>query len=182
MEFPNVDLNLRWQDQKVVKKDGLWVVEGRPIFNVQLSHLHHPSNLPGKTWTGVLVSGPPNAATPPHTHAGAAVVATVIRGHVLNQMVHTHFDPVTGQKKEHSSGAKIYGPGESWYEAPGCHHVRSENAGSEDCEFVANLILDSSVFEGLDLEDRSQLGDIQKIQRFVVIDADVEEKRLQGSE
>lgn len=101
---------------------------------------------------------------------------------MLNQMVHTHFDPVTGQKKEHSSGAKIYGPGESWYEAPGCHHVRSENAGSEDCEFVANLILDSSVFEGLDLEDRSQLADIQKIQRFVVIDADVEEKKLQGSE
>lgn len=28
MEFPNADLSLRWQDQKVVKAGGLWTVEG----------------------------------------------------------------------------------------------------------------------------------------------------------
>lgn len=26
--FPNVDLNLRWEDQNVVKKDGFWTVDG----------------------------------------------------------------------------------------------------------------------------------------------------------
>lgn len=28
MATPNVDLNLRWEDQNVVKKDGQWTVDG----------------------------------------------------------------------------------------------------------------------------------------------------------
>jgi len=35
-----------------------------------------------------------------------------------------------------------------WYEAPGCHHVRSENAGDEEAQFLANCIIDT---EKLDL-------------------------------
>lgn len=96
-------------------------------------------------------------------------------------MVHSHVDSVTGKTHEHDSGAKIYGPGESWYEAPGCHHVRSENAGEVECQFVANLILDSGVFEGLDLEDRSLEADFEKIKRFVVIDAQVEEDKQKAA-
>ena len=30
-----------------------------------------------------------------------------------------------------------------WYEAPGCHHVRSENAGEEEAQFFANFIIDT---------------------------------------
>ncbi|KAG6990743.1 putative AC transposase [Fusarium oxysporum f. sp. conglutinans] len=29
MAFPNVDLNLQWQDQNVIKKDGQWTVDGK---------------------------------------------------------------------------------------------------------------------------------------------------------
>ncbi|KAM0425923.1 hypothetical protein ACHAPT_008861 [Fusarium lateritium] len=146
MSFPNVDLNLRWQDQNVVKKDGQWTVDGA-------------------------------SATPPHTHAGAAVVATVIRGHVLNQMVHSHVDPKTGETHSHDSGAKVYGPGESWYEAPGCHHVRSETVGDEEAVFVANLIVSTDTFKGLDIKARSAEDDLAKIMRVVIIDKEVEEQK-----
>ncbi|KAH6887690.1 hypothetical protein B0T10DRAFT_549661 [Thelonectria olida] len=174
--FPNVNLNLRWEDQKVVKKDGQWTVDGRPGVEVKVSHLHNPPNLPDKTWIGLLVTSPVNSATPPHTHAGAAIVATVIRGHVINQMVHTHVD-ASGKSHSHDSGAKIYGPGESWYEAPGCHHVRSETVGDEDAVFIANLIVDSTVFEGLDMKATGAEADGARIGRVFVIDADIEEQK-----
>ena len=36
----------------------------------------------------------------------------------------------------------MYGPGEMWYEAPGCRHVRSENASDEEsAQFFANFII-----------------------------------------
>ncbi|KAF7543422.1 hypothetical protein G7Z17_g10754 [Cylindrodendrum hubeiense] len=177
MDFPNVDFNVRWQDQNVVKKDGQWTVDGRPVVNVELSYVHQPPNLADKTWIGLLVKAPPNAATPPHTHAGAAVVATVLRGHVLNQMVHHHVDPVTGAVHNKDGGAKVYGPGESWYEAPGCHHVRSETVGDEEALFVANLIVSTDVFKGLDIQARSLQEDYAKIGRVFVIDKDVEEEK-----
>ncbi|KAM5349653.1 hypothetical protein ACJ41O_006158 [Fusarium nematophilum] len=176
MAFPNVDFNLRWQDQNVVKKDGQWTVDGRPTVDVAVSHIHQPPNLPDKTWIGLLVTAPPNAATPPHSHAGAAVVATVIRGHVLNQMVHTHADPKTGDKSIQDSGAKVYGPGESWYEAPGCHHVRSETVGDAEAVFIANLIVNTDVFEGLDIQVRSTDDDFAKVGRVFIIDKEIEEQ------
>jgi hypothetical protein len=114
-------------------------------------------------------------ATPPHTHAGAAIVATVIRGHVLNRMVHTQVDQVTGETHTHDSGAKVYGPGESWYEAPGCHHVRSETVGNEEALFIANLVVSTNVFEGLGVKARSEEEDFAKIGRVFIIDKDVEE-------
>ncbi|SPO07243.1 uncharacterized protein DNG_09937 [Cephalotrichum gorgonifer] len=171
MATTNVDLNLKWEDQNVVEKDGMWTVDG-----VALSYHHQPPNIPGTSWLGLLITAPPNSATPPHTHGGAAASATVIRGRVLNQMVHTHTDPVTGETRTHDSGARIYGPGESWYEAPGCHHVRSENVGDEEALFVANLIVSNKVFEGLDLSAKGQEADFAKIARVVIIDKDVEGK------
>lgn len=107
-------------------------------------------------------------------------MATVLRGHVINQMVHTHVDAATGKTHSHDSGAKIYGPGESWYEAPGCHHVRSETVGDEDAVFIANMIVDSAVFDGLDMKASGPEADGAKIGRVVVIDADVEEKKAAG--
>ena len=117
------------------------------------------------------------SATPPHTHAGAAVNATVICGRVLNQLVHTHVDPVTGKSTAHDGGAKVYGPGESWYEAPGCHHVRSENVGDEEALFIANLVVSDEVFEGLDANAKGPEADFAKIGRIFMIDAEVEEKQ-----
>ena len=37
-----------------------------------------------------------------------------------------------------------------WYEAPGCHHVRSENFSvEEEAQFFANFIIDSAKLEGV---------------------------------
>lgn len=70
----------------------------------------------------------PNAASPPHTHSGAAIVGVVTDGTVLNQM--NSDDPITSSQ------------GEIFYEGPGCHHVRSENNTGEKAAFVAVLIID----------------------------------------
>lgn len=177
MSHANLDLTLRWQDQNVVKKDGKWTVDGRPTPGVSLAFHHKPSNLPDVSWIGLLVTAPPNAATPPHSHGGAAVTATVIRGHVLNQMVHTHVDSVTGETRTHDSGAKIYAPGETWYEAPGCHHVRSETVGDEEVVFIANLVVSDTVFEGIDPNDQGMEATYARMGRVVVIDKDVEEQQ-----
>lgn len=91
-------------------------------------------------------------------------------------MAHTHFDPATGQTTTHYSGAKVYGPGESWYEAPGCHHVRSENVGDEEALFIANMVVSDKVFEGLDMDAEGIEADFAKIARVVIIDKDVEEQ------
>ncbi|KAF7560035.1 hypothetical protein G7046_g4107 [Stylonectria norvegica] len=118
--------------------------------------------------------GSQRVATPPHTHGGAAITATVIRGHVLNQMVHEHIDPVTGEKKTHEGVAKVYGPGETWFEAPGCHHVRSETVGDEEALFIANMVVTDKVFEGLDDKAVGIEADYAKIGRLFIMDKDVE--------
>lgn len=91
-------------------------------------------------------------------------------------MVHTHVDPVTGETHTQDSGAKIYGPGESWFEAPGCHHVRSETVGDEESQFIANLIVTDKVFDGLDMSAKGLEADFAKIGRVFIIDKDIEER------
>ena len=47
--------------------------------------------------------------------------------------------------------AKVYRKGETFYEPPGCHHVRCENVGEEgsgDAVFVAVMVVDDAVLEG----------------------------------
>jgi hypothetical protein len=90
-------------------------------------------------------------------------------------MVHTQVDQATGETHMHDSGAKVYGPGESWYEAPGCHHVRSETVGNEEALFIANLVVSTNVFKGLDVKARSEEEDFAKIGRVFIIDKDVKE-------
>ena len=64
------------------------------------------------------------------------------------------------------SGLKIFSPGDSWHEPPGCHHVVSSNASDEeDCQFIATLIVDTERIERLGVVDA-----------LVVIDAAEEEK------
>lgn len=87
---------------------------------------------------------PPNAATPPHRHAGGTAVGLTIQGEVVNQM--------------NCGEPEIAKPGDCWYEAPGCHHVRGENAcKTETASFLAVLIVDDEVvkdgYEGVVVVD-----------------------------
>lgn len=56
-------------------------------------------------------------------------------------------------------------PGELWYEAPGCHHVRAENhSKTERAKFMAVLIVDDEVI-------KDSVGNI------FVLDAEKEEQQ-----
>ncbi|CAG8067908.1 unnamed protein product [Penicillium salamii] len=91
-------------------------------------------NCPGKSIVGLLVEYPAGGATPSHRHGGASVSAYVIRGSVLNKM---NNDPM-----------KVITQGESWYEAPGCHHRISANASEvEPAAFFVNFVLDTETLE-----------------------------------
>lgn len=80
------------------------------------------------------VNFPPNASTPPHTHAGAFLSVNVVSGYVFNKMNH---DPM-----------QLFGPGETFTEYPGCHHVISDNASvTEPAVIVATMIVDTKVVE-----------------------------------
>jgi len=89
-------------------------------------------------------------------------------------MVHAHTDPVTGETHMHEGGAKVYGPGENWYEASGCHHVRAETVGDEEALFIANLLVSNNVFNGLDPKITVLEAEYGKIGRVFIIDKDVE--------
>jgi len=154
---PSLDMNLRWQDQNVVKSNGQWTVDGRPLARVEPIYQQQPSNIPGMTYIGLKVTAPVGSATPPHKHGGAAVVANMIKGRMLNQM------ECDG---EESHGPKIHSEGDSWYEPPGCHHVRSENAGDEEAIFIANFVIETKKIEELGV-----------VNALVQIDAAEEEKK-----
>ncbi|KAL4879881.1 hypothetical protein BJY04DRAFT_219687 [Aspergillus karnatakaensis] len=119
------------KDIKVVKSGDTYAVEGRPRETFSILNIYHPSNIPGKQIVVGKIEMDPNAASPPHTHSGAAIVAVITQGSVLNQM--NQSDPV------------VTGAGDIFYEAPGCHHVRSENNTSEKASFIAVLVVDDEV-------------------------------------
>lgn len=119
-----------------------------------------PANIPGHYYLGLKVVVPVNGSTPPHTHGGAAIQATMVRGKMLNQMVCPHHEP-----DSQGTGPKIFDVGDSWYEPPGCHHVRSENVGDKEAEFVAWFVV------------KKETVDNGGIRALVVIDAAVEESK-----
>jgi quercetin dioxygenase-like cupin family protein len=118
-----------------------------------------PSNIPDHYYIGFKVTMPPHAATPPHTHGGGTVVAVLLKGRVVNQMVCPEHD-CTSQ----GTGAMVHTAGETWYEPPGCHHVRSENPDDTEAEFLAFFVVSK---EKVDKEG---------LQSLVVIDAEVNEQ------
>lgn len=67
----------------------------------------------GKNVLVATVSYTPGQASEAHMHRGS-VFAYVLEGRVVSQI--------------EGSAARTYGPGESWYEAPGSHHLISRNA------------------------------------------------------
>ncbi|CAN6675136.1 hypothetical protein TRVA0_095S00122 [Trichomonascus vanleenenianus] len=120
---------------KIIKgENGVYHVEGRPREDFRILKVFHPPNIPGKALVVGFVDMDPNAATPPHTHGGATVVALAIQGTLLNQM--------------NSDEPVITKAGDLWYEAPGCHHVRGENhSTTEKASFFAVFIVDQEVLK-----------------------------------
>lgn len=77
---------------------------------------------------------PPDASTPPHRHAGASLAVHVLEGKVLNKM---NNDPM-----------KIIQAGESFYEAPGCHHKISDNhSKNEKAVLLVTMVMDTEILE-----------------------------------
>ncbi|KAK7180790.1 hypothetical protein DPSP01_009258 [Paraphaeosphaeria sporulosa] len=117
----------------VIKVDGVWQIEGKPREDFKILQTFHPSNLPGKTIVVGTVEMSPGSATPSHRHGGAAIVAVPIEGTSLNQM--NGNEPITSSV------------GEFWYEAPGCHHQRSECVGDRKAKFFVTMIVDDEVIK-----------------------------------
>jgi quercetin dioxygenase-like cupin family protein len=96
----------------------------RPVFN-------QPANIPGKSLEAVTVSYPPGAKSGAHHHAKSAfIMAYVISGVIRSQL--------------ESEPARVYHAGETWSEAPGAHHMVSENASAtEPAELLAVFLIDT---------------------------------------
>jgi quercetin dioxygenase-like cupin family protein len=71
---------------------------------------------PGRELTALTVTYAPGQITPPHHHQGDAFVY-VLSGHIRSQL--------------EGSAERVYGPGESWFEPAGTHHVVSGNASAD---------------------------------------------------
>jgi quercetin dioxygenase-like cupin family protein len=88
---------------------------------------HALPDLSGKVMKVVTVSYAPGAASDPHRHGQAFVYAYVLSGHVRTQ--------IEGEPE------KVVGPGESWFEPPGAHHMISGNASkTEPAKFLVVFI------------------------------------------
>ncbi|GLI79516.1 hypothetical protein PoHVEF18_007853 [Penicillium ochrochloron] len=106
----------------------------RPMPDINIIYQYKLANCPGKSIVGLRVEFPPNGSTPPHRHGGSSVSAYVFSGTLLNKM---NNDPM-----------KVIKAGETWYEAPGCHHRISDNASkTEPATLFATLVLDTDVLE-----------------------------------
>lgn len=92
---------------------------------------HEIPNVPGKTITALVVAYRPGGTSASHRHGSAFVVAYVLSGAIRSQL--------EGGK------AKVYHAGESWTEAPGAHHLVSDNASrTKPASLLAIFIADSN--------------------------------------
>ena len=89
-------------------------------------------NLPGKRLVSLIVDYPPGASSASHRHARSAFIyAYVLSGEIRSA--------VDGEP------ARVYRPGESWFESPGAHHRVSANASdTESARLLAVLIADAA--------------------------------------
>lgn len=91
---------------------------------------HQIPTIPGKTITAAVVTYKPGGRSIPHRHGSAFVVAYVLSGAIRSQL--------------EGAEAKVYHVGESWTEAPGAHHLVSENASkTRPASLLAIFIVDS---------------------------------------
>jgi len=88
-------------------------------------------NVPGKSIIAVEVSFPPATVATPHHHPKSAslyvyVLAGTIRSQIEGEPAHT------------------YHVGESWFEAPGAHHILAENPSkTKTAKVLAIFVVDS---------------------------------------
>jgi quercetin dioxygenase-like cupin family protein len=93
---------------------------------------HSISNIPGKSLIAVEVVFPPGDVSVPHHHAPSAflyvyVISGTIRSQVEGEPAHT------------------YHAGESWFEAPGAHHVLAQNMSTtKPAKILAVFVVDSN--------------------------------------
>ena len=87
-----------------------------PAESASLQFQQPLANVPGKTFTTVLLEFAPGARALPHRHGEAFVYAYVLEGAVRSQL---------GEQP-----AQVYRAGQDWSEAPGAHHVVTENASA----------------------------------------------------
>ena len=86
-------------------------------------------NVPGKSFTTLLVEFPPNAFTPRHRHPGS-VTAYVLKGVLRSQL---NDGPIW-----------TFGVGGTWFEPPGTIHSMVENPSpTEPAEIMAIFVADS---------------------------------------
>ncbi|KAL7919200.1 hypothetical protein ACQKWADRAFT_302005 [Trichoderma austrokoningii] len=106
----------------------------RPMPDVNIVFNNKLPNSPGKSSVGLLVDFPPNSSTPPHTHAGASVSVFVTKGTVLNKM--------------NDGPTYVIPTGGTFFEAPGCHHVTSDNfSTTEPAQVLATMVVDTKIVE-----------------------------------
>ena len=89
-------------------------------------------NWPGKRLVSHIVDYPPGASSAPHRHARSAFIyAYVLSGEIRSQV--------------DEEPARVYRPGETWFESPGAHHRVSANASdTEPARLLAVLIVDAA--------------------------------------
>lgn len=81
---------------------------------------------PGRQLNAVTVTYAPGQSTSPHRHGGD-IFAYVLSGHVRTQL--------------EGGALHVYGPGESWFEPAGAHHIVSGNASrTEPATFLVIFI------------------------------------------
>ena len=87
-------------------------------------------NLPGKRLVSLIVDYPPGASSAAHRHARSAFIyAYVLSGDIRSQV--------------DSEPARVYRPGESWFESPGAHHrVSANTSDTEPARLLAVFIVD----------------------------------------
>jgi quercetin dioxygenase-like cupin family protein len=89
-------------------------------------------NLPGKRLVSLIVDYPPGASSAPHHHAYSAFIYV----YVLSGEIRSQVD---------DEPARIYRPGETWFESPGAHHRVSANvSNTKPARLLAVFIVDAA--------------------------------------
>jgi quercetin dioxygenase-like cupin family protein len=98
-------------------------------------------NLPGKRLVSRIIDYPPGGGSISHRHARSAF----IYAYVLSGLIRSQVD---------DEPARVYRPGETWFESPGAHHRVSENASdTEPARLLAVIVVDAAD-EQLTIPDR----------------------------
>lgn len=83
---------------------------------------------------GAQLEYPAGGFTPPHTHGGAQVIATITEGEMLSGM--------------NGNPPQVYSKGQSFVEFPGCHHtVGQNNSQTERAKAIVIFVVETEVIK-----------------------------------